>query len=443
MRDPVGYLERLHRTYGPVAALAEGKARYVFVFGPELNERVLGDTETFHNVDADSSPLRIPGSSSLGRLYAGLTNMNGERHRRHRRVLAAALQRKHVDRFCADFGELAERMVAEWRVGEVRDLLPELKRLTLAVAVKTLLGLEPERDGRGVSVLVDRWLAAVFSVPALLLPIALPGLPYRRLLLLSDRLEHEIAALIERKRSGGSSADLLSALLEARDDDGSGLTDDELLGQTAFLFMAGHATTASALAWTLLLLSLHPATLDDVLNELEQTCAGEAPDTTQIGELRLLDAVVRESMRLLPPVTWWTRVATTPTELGGYRVPAGTRVGYSPYVTHRLPNVYSQPNTFCPERWFGPRPEPYAYVPFSAGPRTCLGAAFAMTELKSVLAVVLQRVGLSLAPGARVRRGGLMLSEPKPGLWMRVDAAGSRPSQAGASAVLRDVAHVA
>lgn len=414
--DAIGYLQRLHDQYGDVVSLARGTSEYIFVFSPHYNKLVLSDTDLFHNLDATSSPVRIREKSPLSRLYTGLTNVNGDRHRRQRRLVGSTLRRGDIEGYSHDIVAITERQLATWRVGDEVDILAEMRTLTLAVAVKALLGLQPDQEGLGMSRLLQQWMDAVFSVPALALPLNLPGLPYHRLQVLSGRLEEAIRDIIARRRAGGTDHnDVLSRLTKANDD-GTVLTDDELVGQTAFLFMAGHATTASALTWTLLLLCAAPSVLQDLLDELDGALHGTAPDLAQLAGLELLDRVIKESMRLLPPVMWWSRVSTAPVALGPYRLLAGTHVIYSSYITHRLPELYPRPRRFLPERWLTNSPGPYEYLPFSAGPRMCLGSGFAMLEMKIVLATLLQRWGLTLRAGRRVDLGGLMVSQPKRGL---------------------------
>jgi cytochrome P450 len=417
--DAVGHLRRLHERYGEVASLVRGRSDYVFVFSPRYNQLVLSDPGLFHNIDAASTPVRMRDNSSLSRLYAGLTNMNGPRHKRQRRLMGSALHRQQVEGYGVDIAEIAERQISGWPAGGEVDMLAEMQALTMAVAVKTLLGLPPDREGAPMSRLLQGWMAAVFSVPALAFPLDLPGLPYHRLQVLSERLEGAVREIIARRReaaAGGS--DVLSRLIQASDEDGAGLTDDELVGQTTFLFMAGHATTASALSWTLFLLGTNPAVLDDLLDELAGALHGAAPGVSGLAALPLLERVVRESLRLLPPVMWWSKVSAAPCEFGPYRLAEGAHVVFSPYITHRLPELYPQPNSFRPERWLTCQPGPNEYLPFSAGPRMCLGSGLAMLEMRLVLAVLLQRWRPVLRPGCRVDLGGLMVSQPKHGLPM-------------------------
>lgn len=421
LREPTLYLERLHQDYGDIAAVTAGKHDLVFVFSPRYVQQLLGDTQTFHNLDAASSPLRMRAGSSLARLYAGLTNMNGAEHWHHRRLAAAGFTPDRLDELVPDIVALTQAQLAGWRLGELRDIRAEMRELTLSVAVKTLLGLEPQSDGRRVRSLLELWMGMVFSVPVLMLPFDLPGLPYRRLSTVSRSLELEIRAMLAARRASSiRRRDVLSIMLSAEDEDGRRMDNDALIGQTSFLFMAGHATTASALAWTVFLLVQHPLVLTEVLHEIERVLHRRPPHAGALADLHVLERVIRESLRLFPPVIWWSRTSTRACEFGPYRFGTATRVAYSAHVMHRQPDVYPRPNRFAPQRWLDSSPGPYQFVPFSAGPRACLGAAFAMLEMKVILALLLQRWGLAMLPGSTVNRGGLMISEPRPGLLMEV-----------------------
>ncbi len=203
-------------------------------------------------------------------------------------------------------------------------------------------------------------------------------------------------------RADGKGKDVLASLIHVRDEDGTKLSDEELIGHAITLFIAGHETTSNALATTLLLLEQHPAVLSELLDELDGTLHGAAPTLDEINKLPLLDHVIKESLRLLPPAIMGTRVAAQDTQLGGYAVGKGTNVIYSEFVTQRMPQIYAEPDHFKPQRWATHDPSTYEYLPFSAGPHMCIGWAFAMQELRVVLAMLLQRYRLSLVPGTRV-----------------------------------------
>jgi cytochrome P450 len=420
MRDPAGYMTRLHREYGDIVSLARDSAGYVFVFSPEYNRMVLGDSALFFNLDGDSSPLRIPPDSSLSRLFAGLSQMNGPRHKQQRRLMAPALAKNRIEAFAPGIQEVTDGWLQRWRVGETYDLLEEMRRLTLTIAVKCFVGLDPGPAAATMGRLLEQWMGLVFSLFAIALPFDLPGFPYHRLLAVSDELEGIIRGLIADKRSRGAGADVLSGLLRAHDEDGGRLTDEELVGQTNFLFMAGHATTATALTWTMFLLALHPRFLEELRQELDGELGREPPTIEQLDRLPLLDGAIRESLRLLPPVVWWGKMATAPVAVGPYELPRGTTVVSSAFVTHRIPRLFPEPQRFLPRRWLANEPESFGYLPFSAGPRACPGGAFATMEMKLAIIAILRRFSVSLVPGTEVDFGGLLLSAPKPGLRVRL-----------------------
>jgi cytochrome P450 len=423
MRDPISYMGRLRQEYGNIVSLSRGNADYVFVFSPEHTRMVLGEGALFVNLDAESSPLRMPAGSSLSRLFAGLSQMNGSRHKQQRRLIAPALTRSRIDAHCHGIDEIVSGWLDRWRPGESYDLLEEMRQLTLRIAVKAFVGLDPGPAGRNMARLLEQWMGLVFSLVAIALPFDLPGFPYRRLLAVSEELERLIRGLIADKRARGHGGnDVLSTLLRVHDEGDGRLTDDELVGQTNFLFMAGHATTASALTWTVFLLTQHPRVLIALLEELDRESSSNRPAADELERMRLLDAVIHESLRLLPPVIWWGRVSTAPVELGPYQLPAGTRVISSAFVTHRLPELYVQPQRFLPHRWLAGEPGPFAYLPFSAGPRTCPGSAFAMMEMKLVLIRLLRRFAVTLVPGTTADFSGLLLSVPRPSIRVRIGA---------------------
>jgi cytochrome P450 len=423
----------LHRRYGDVVSLARGNPEYVFVFSAEYNRQVLSDQMLFFNgeVNSPASPIRIPPRSAVYRLFSGITTRNGEQHTRQRRMLMPAFHKKRIEALRDEMATITDRYVSRWSVGEERDALHDMKSLTLAVAMRGILGLDPEREGDALREQMERWLRLTLSASVVALPYNVPGLPFRRMMASAEGLERNIRSLIQHRReaAGGDRAagrDALSILVEAHDEDGSRLTDDELIGHTTALFVAGHETTASALTWTLFLLDRHPRVLDALLDELEGELHGDQPTVEQMSRLPLLDGVINESLRLFPPGLWFLRVPTEPVRFGQYEVGEHTRILWTPVVTHRDPRIYEKPNNFVPERWAKINPSPYEYMPFGAGPRRCLGATFAIMEMKVVLPTILQRYRLALRPGAKVELGGSPLAAPRGGLPVRVLSKGAR-----------------
>lgn len=442
-RNPAAYLMQLYRDYGPIVSLAADTRDVIFTFTPDHYQSVLLDIERFHNLDSDSSPVRLSADTALARLFQGLLYMNGVKHARQRRLMLPAFHKRRVSHYRDAIVALTEKTAADWQIGDRRDLFDEMRTLTLLIAIQTLLGLDPFREGQAIRSLLREWVELVFSVAVLLFPFDWPGFPYRRLLRRSDLLETHIREMIVRKRNQSEAGgDVLSMLLQARDEGGKRLTDDELLGQVNTLFVAGHEITARALTWTLFLLDQHPQIEADLRDELDGALRGEAPTVHQLDELPLLEAVIKESLRLVPPVIWWCRIATEAFGIGPYAFDAGTHVVFSAHVTHHDEEIYADPEAFDPERWFSIRPVAGAYIPFSWGPRRCLGASFAMMEMKLILAVLLQRYRFSLQPGSRIDHRGPLLSSPKQGLPMMLHTLDHSCARSSVSGSIRTWVHL-
>jgi cytochrome P450 len=423
--DPIAYLDPLHGPFGDVVSVARGGGGpllfqqaqgTVFAFGPTCTQAVLSQVSLFHSVRIQGPPE----SRSFERLSAGLFNMNGEQHRQQRRLIQPAFHKKQLEGYRDLMVSLTAHMLEGWTEGETRDLAAELQHLTLTIANQALFGMETTAGVRSLGELMAEQVHLSVS-PGALLPAAVPFTPRRRLVALAERVEHQLRALIaEKRRHGAERGDVLSILLAARDEGGTQLTEDELLGQLFLLFFAGHDTTRSALSWTLFLLSQHPKVMEEVGDELDGTLRGEPPGVEHLSRLPLLERVLKESLRLFTPAPFVVRLTTAPVELGGCSLPAGTEVILSYYHAHRVPELYPEPRRFRPERWEGFSPSTYEYVPFGAGARMCIGAGFAMMEMKIVLSMLLQRFQVELVPGARVDRKVRIVLSPKHGLPMRL-----------------------
>jgi cytochrome P450 len=415
--NPFQVMRRLHATYGDVAALAQGDPSFVFAFGPALNHQLLAQPELFIN---GTGPLvRLPKNTAAERLFTqNLAVMNGAHHKQQRRLMQPAFHRQQVHDYAAVMAALTQRMLDQWQPGATIDLLAEMQQLTQRIAISTLFGLDGEAELARVGELLRRAIASGTSPLALLVPINLPGLPFHRANRLMEQVEEYLRSVVSRKRAQPDATDVLAALVQVRDEDGARLNDEELIGHAFTLFVAGHETTSNALTWTLFLLHQHPRVAADLLDELEGALHGAAPSVEQLGRLPLLEGVVKESLRLLSPAQIGIRITSAPCELAGYALPRGANVVYSEFITHRLPDLYAEPERFKPQRWFTVQPSTYEYLPFSAGPHMCIGWAFAMQELKLVLAMLLQRYRLALAPNAMIAPGVAM--RPVRGMPVRV-----------------------
>ncbi|HYV49475.1 MAG TPA: cytochrome P450 [Myxococcaceae bacterium] len=423
--DPAGTLLRLHREFGPVAALTEQDPAWVALFGADHVQRVLSDARQFHNLA--EVPIPAPEDSAPKRLNVALTSMNGDTHKRNRRLMMPAFSKQAVAGYRDLTVEVAERVLSRWRPGEPVDAHARMVELAMCVAMRTLYGLDVLTHADELSALATGWLEGLLSIGALLFPYRVPGTPYARFMSVSERLEARIHRLIAERRASPGGQDVLSLLIAARDDEAGQLSEAELVGQTGVLFVASYETTANTLAWTLLLLAQHPRVLAELEEEVRSAPLEQAPS------LPLLDAVVKESQRLLPAVALlFFRRSQEPFSLGGLDLPAGTSVVVTPLVAHRDPELFPDPLDFRPERWRGGLdPGPYQYFPFGAGPRMCIGAPFATQAIRILLAMMLRRFRFELQPGARVDRmvRGITLG-PKHGLPMRLRMAEGPPSPA-------------
>jgi cytochrome P450 len=443
VRDPLGHAGRLFAEHGPIVCLARGRSTWlvstqadppgtVFLYGAELNRKLFSQHASYDK-SALTGPLHPQGTPSVRQrpllhMLGGLFAFNGDDHRTQRRLLMPAFHKSRVDDYRDDMVAVAQAVLDGFRVGELRDVRSDMNELTLRIATRTLFGSDLGARGVAVGRKLQGWLN-LFKLAATL-PLDVPGLPYRRWLDLTHAIDDDMRGIIaDKRRDPGDGRDILSALLAATDEHGAPLDDDTLLGHTSVLFAAGHETSANALCWTLVLLSQHPELAAALHEELSGELRGDAPRVEQLARLPLLDGVVKESLRLLPPVPLNHRIAALDTELGGHGIPRGTELISSAYHTQRVPEVYAEPRRFLPERWQKLDPGPYAYCPFGAGPRMCIGATFAVMEIKLVLAILLQRFRPVLPRGTRVDTSLTITMRPASRLSMLVCPVDGSPAR--------------
>jgi len=452
MYDPIGYSGRLFRRYGNVASIVRGPLRIVnpgptpaipsleaargagvvCVNGADLNRQVLTDHERFHTIALPGRLFptsRIPSARQkpITRTMTGLFHVNRAEHRKHRHLLMPAFAKTRIDAYRDDMVRIAKETFDQYRLGETRDVHADMTELTLRVATKTLFGEDEGARGTQLARMMQRWLLTMMS-PAMLFQLDAPPFPYWRFLNLTRAIDEQTAAILGGRRMRGDGADMLSMLIAARDEEGAALDEDELVGHTGVIFAAGHETSTNALAWTLLFLSQHPSVLRDLDDELE-SLHGAAPTVEDLARLTLLDGVVKESMRLLPPVPLHPRIVAEDSELGGHTLPAGSEVFLSIFHMHHDPDVFSDAEAFLPRRWETIKPTVYEYNPFSAGPRMCIGASFAMMEIKIVLAMLLSRFRLELPAGSHIDPRVAITMAPRGGLKMTVRERRTAPSR--------------
>jgi cytochrome P450 len=397
-RGRLAFMTRCARDYGDVTALRLGPRRVFLVNHPDPIEEVLV-TKSRHFIKHFALRLN---PMILGK---GLLTSEGDFWLRQRRLIQPAFIRSRLAAYGSSMVAAAERVLAEWKPGEMREMATEMSRITLDITAATLFGGDAH-DSAGEVRDILQFMQESFLVRfsrIIPIPIWLPTPHNRRARRLVGRLDEIVYGFIKQRRQNGEyNGDLLSILLQARDeDDGGGMTDQQVRDEAMTLFLAGHETTALALAWTWYLLATHPETEERLLAELADVLHGRAPTVEDLPRLKYTEAVVTEAMRIRPPVYAIGREALDDCEIGGFRVPRKTTILMSQWVVHHDPRWFHEPDKFQPERWLGDLAHQlpkYAYFPFGGGPRLCVGNTFAMMELVLVLATIAPRFRFTLKP---------------------------------------------
>ncbi len=419
-RDPIGCMRKLQQKYGSLVALGpiafgEPTKLHVLAIGPEFNRQVLGDPAKFRTT---GQFIHGPTGSAQRRIRFGLTRMNGPQHKQQRQLILPPFHKKAVAGYHELTVELAQEVIEQWKPGR-RDVYVDMRAVTLRIASAVLFGHEAS-DAYRIGHLLEVWARRNFSGPVWFFPLNIPGTPYHRLLKHAELVEQEILRLVEKRRRDPSDrTDVLSILIQARDDENRGMTDMELVGQATILFGASFETTASTLTWTVFLLAQHPEIMGQLMDELDRVLGGNAPTREQLAQLSFLDRVIKESMRILPPVPFTIRAADEDqVPMGSLTLSHGARVICSHFLTHHLAQIYPEPELFRPDRWREIDPTQYEYMPFSAGPRACVGAMFAIQVLKISLAIMLQKFRFASVRGAQIDRVVRITMNPRYGMPM-------------------------
>ncbi len=403
----LGALEAMHAELGDVFRLTLPGSQAVMVAGPEAARQILVSQRDDYLWRNQADPV-------THLLRRGVLVTDEHEHDYLRGLLEPALQRRKFPGYEAVFRESVDRVTADWRPGQVVDMLVEMRKVALLILVGTLFGADIGPDLPRLLPSILRMLTYISPGLWLIAP-SLPRPGYRRALqAVDDYLYGLIAA---RRASGATGEDLLSTLV-ARSD----LDDDAIRDQMLTMFIAGHDTSTALLAWALFLLGSHPASLQRVRQECDAALAGGPASLDALPRLTYLDAVLDETLRLYPPIHVANRFARGEVAIGGFRIPAGTRVMLSIYLTHRDPKVWPDSHRYLPERFTPKGSEsrtPFTYLPFGGGPRNCIGAAFGKAESSLVLAQLIQAYDLELVETNVHPHMGATL-EPRPGVRMRL-----------------------
>lgn len=424
-RDPLQFVVRMMTDYGDLASYRIGPYTGYLTSHPDYVRHILQDNHTNYSKDVYSYQMLKP---VIGE---GLVTSDGDHWLRQRRLIQPAFHRKHIAIFGSLITEATLDLLDHWRSdvedGQPVDVFQEMARLTLRLIGEILFSLDITQDvdtiGTAFTTLnedVSYRLRTVF-VPPLWVPTP-RNLAFRKARSELDRIVYEIIA--ERRESNRSRNDLLDMLLEAREEGSdAGMSDQQLRDEAMTLLLAGHETTATALAWIWYLLSTHPTEFHRLIAELERVLGDRVPTVDDVPALEHTERVIQEALRLYPPIWIVGRSAIADDRIASYIIPAGSVVLFSQYAIHRHPGFWENPMGFDPDRFAPARSagrHPYAYFPFGGGPRLCLGGSLSMLEMQLIVATIAQNFRLDLVPGHSVLPEPLVTLRPRHGMPMNL-----------------------
>lgn len=420
-KDPLGFLTHCGQDYGGIVPMRFGLKKGCFLAQPKYIETVLQEREVF----TKNTPAWNVLKSLLGN---GLLTSEGDFWQRQRRLVQPVFYQQRIATYSKIMVAYTEQQMQEWQTEEVRDMHQEMTRLTFNIVTKTLFnvdltGTEAKTIAETLDVMMQ-WFAA--RRKQAFLPLAwLPTTINRRYQQALKAMDQKIYQLIQQRRNNNlDSGDLLSMLIAVRDEaDGSQMTDRQLRDELVTLIMAGHETTANALSWTWMLLSQTPDVEAKLMQELQSVLAGRSPTLADLPQLSYAQQIIKEAMRLYPPVYTIGRSASREYNLDGHQLPAGCVIVFSPWVMHRHPNYFTDPDQFRPDRWAGDLEKQLpkcTYFPFGDGPRICIGKNFAMMEAVLLLATIAQKFQFTLLPDQPIDPAPSITLRPQNGIKVRV-----------------------
>lgn len=415
-RDPLRFLQSLAMKHGDVAHIQIGKQNFFLLNHPDYIKEVL--------VTQDRSFMKGAALQRTKRLLGeGLLTSEREFHLRQRRIIQPLFHHERLTRYGSVIADLAERASNRWTSGAEVDMAKEMSLLTLDITGKTLFGVDVDdvagEVGKALSAMLDTFAVLVSPLGDFLLKLPFPRMIRARKA--QEQLDRIIYRVIEGARASQESETLISLLLHARDEDGSGMTDQQVRDEAMTLFLAGFETTSNVMTWTWHLLSQNPGTEAKLHAELDTVLAERLPNVEDLQRLPYTQMVLSESMRLYPPAWVVGRRALKDVRIGDLQIPEGSIVAVSQYVMHRDPRYYPDPERFDPERWTPlartARPA-FSYFPFGAGSRVCIGKHLAQMEAALLLATIARRWKMEAVAGHRIQTQPVITLRPKNGLRM-------------------------
>jgi len=419
--DPLPILLGLYEEFGPIFSVRLLHHPVVFMLGPEANHYItVTHPQNFHWRESSFGDL-IP------LLGDGLLTIDDGYHDRAREIMMPAFHREQVSAAVEAMVAEATPAIERLRPGQVIDVYEWMRGLAMRIAMRALLGLDPDEAGKGAAAAehFERALA-FYGIEFHLRLLRGPGSPWSKMVASRAVLDEIVYGEIVRRRAtpDESRRDILSLLLAVRDDAGQGFSDKEVRDQVMTLMFAGHDTSTSTLTFMMHELARHPDVVEKLQEEQDRVLEGRTPDIETLErEMPYLDMVLDEVLRLYPPAWIGPRRAVRDFEFGGHSVTRGTYVNYCSWASHRIPEVFPEPEAFIPERFTRERKAALprgAYVPFGGGSRICIGKRFGQTEVKLVATMLLQRLRLDAMPGRTMTVRQMPTLSPRGGLRMRV-----------------------
>ena len=399
-RDPLKFFSTLARTYGDVAYVAMGGERiYVLSDPADVKDVLVTNQRAFHKGRGLERSKRLLGQ--------GLLTSEDDLHRRQRRLIQPAFHRDRIATYADVMTAYADRVRQSWSDGQTVDAAQEMNRLTLGIVGKTLFDADVEAQarnvGRALTAVLESFWTLMLPFSNLLERLPLPALKRSR----AARAELDaiiFGMIADRRKRPADRGDLLSMLLLAQDEEagGAGMSDQQVRDEAMTIFLAGHETTANALSWLWYLIGQAPEVERRLHEEVDRVLAGRLPTLEDVPRLTFVEQAVTEAMRLYPPAWIIGRRAVEDYRFREYVAPAGSLFILSPYVIHRDPRWFQDPERFDPDRWtpaFKASLPPFAYLPFGGGARRCIGDSFAWMELVLVASTIAQQWRLAPVPG--------------------------------------------
>ncbi len=411
VRNPFRFLDTCARRYGDwFTARVPGVSPFVFTSDPAaVREVFLGDSDALHAGDANRPLGAFMGERSS--LF-----LDGAQHLRQRRLLLPAFHGEQMASHAVAMRSAADNAIASWPIGQQFAIHPQMRAITFETIIRTVFGFEDD-DARAelrvslkkLFALYSSGLGTLFSLPAMRIDAG-PWSPWGRAVRLTRQIDSILYTEFARRRKEDvdGRADVLSMLLATRYEDGQPLADRIIRDEMYTLMLAGHETTAATMAWVINRLVTNPHVMERARAEVFLVLGDQQLDSSHVGKLKYVEAVINETMRLDPVVPNIGRGLTRPMTIAGRELPAGVIIAPSIYLVQRRPELWPDPEIFNPDRFLETRQSPYTFFPFGGGARRCLGAAFATYQMKIVIAQILSRVELKPVTGytaSATRRG--------------------------------------